>query len=900
MKKIVLSLFIVFSFISINAQNIVTGTVIDNTGEHIMGASVSVDGTNIGTITDKKGKFKLDNVPEGKVKLVLSFPDFGSSFIDINVKGNTEAGKIKIEKQNLEFDYRELFTDRVNNTNSTIHFDTLKGSKFNSFNDNLFSLFDHSSVFVSTQGGGWNDHRVSVRGFGQENIGFFINGIPVNDAFTGDFDWSRWANIADFSESVQLQKGLGNTKLNSRALAGSFNFLTGVGDKKAGGDIKFSYSSGNAYKAMIKANSGLIGKVFSMSSGIINSSGSGIVDKTWHDSWSFYLGSRLKIKNKHVIDFFGYVTPNSHGQNIRQQNIASYSHDLAESIGDYNQVALTRFTENPSGVMFNSDWNKINTSYSGKQYRYGKELDRKYTDFLNSHEKYNENSIFNILWSAQWSNKITQLTSFYYTGINGGQTKPYGQMVYDFLNTNGGIIDFNAVNTSNTNASNGILVNDVDNQKSLGGISKLIFEWSRNLNSTLGFEYNTTNSDNFLEIRDLLGGKYFIDNASELRGLDFQAKLGDTIGSNYGKNTVRGGSFIQTEFTNDDLAFNFMFGWNGQIYSLTDRFKKGTKTNQKDSLYYLKSGLLSSYQAKIGVKYNINDLMVAYGNAGFSLRPALFSDVIFAGKSTIASEPESEYFLNYELGFLYTTSDKKMKARAGLYLISCNNEIKSFYTVNASGIKDVHYVAGISSSFKGIEIDLQYKLLKSLDLILSGSLSDNKFTNNISGSYTTYETGVKNEIATNYYLLNMKTGLAPATQFSLAALWEPTKNSELLLSMRHLRDYYSNWDMTSRIKEESDENGKLIKSWKIPPSTILDIRANHTFNIKSRYELTVFGTLNNILNSAYIQDATDNGIQNGHIIKDSKGNVINDHKAERAEVFVGLPRNFTIGLQFKF
>ena len=40
----------------------ITGKVIDKTGESVIGASVLVVGTTMGTITDMDGNFKLDNV----------------------------------------------------------------------------------------------------------------------------------------------------------------------------------------------------------------------------------------------------------------------------------------------------------------------------------------------------------------------------------------------------------------------------------------------------------------------------------------------------------------------------------------------------------------------------------------------------------------------------------------------------------------------------------------------------------------------------------------------------------------------------------------------------------------------------------------------------------------------
>ena len=52
----------------------VTGTVIDSeTGEPLVGASVKVDGTTIGTLTDINGKFTLRNLPKDAEMISVSF-----------------------------------------------------------------------------------------------------------------------------------------------------------------------------------------------------------------------------------------------------------------------------------------------------------------------------------------------------------------------------------------------------------------------------------------------------------------------------------------------------------------------------------------------------------------------------------------------------------------------------------------------------------------------------------------------------------------------------------------------------------------------------------------------------------------------------------------------------------
>ena len=66
-----LMMLCVISPIQAQQSRIVKGTVVDEVGEPIIGASVKVEGTTTGTITDLDGKFSV-SVPD-KGKLTVSF-----------------------------------------------------------------------------------------------------------------------------------------------------------------------------------------------------------------------------------------------------------------------------------------------------------------------------------------------------------------------------------------------------------------------------------------------------------------------------------------------------------------------------------------------------------------------------------------------------------------------------------------------------------------------------------------------------------------------------------------------------------------------------------------------------------------------------------------------------------
>ncbi len=69
------------------------------------------------------------------------------------------------------------------------------------------------SIYATKQGGGFGDSRLMLRGFGSENIAVLINVIPVNGMENGSVYWSNWSGLADVTNSIQVQRGIGLSKL---------------------------------------------------------------------------------------------------------------------------------------------------------------------------------------------------------------------------------------------------------------------------------------------------------------------------------------------------------------------------------------------------------------------------------------------------------------------------------------------------------------------------------------------------------------------------------------------------------------------------------------------------------------------------------------------------------------
>lgn len=85
MKKLYLPLFLLLFVVGFtSAQRTVTGTVTNEDGEPLIGASVLVKGTTVGTVADFDGTYSLD-VPEGSNILVFSFTGYSETEVELGV-----------------------------------------------------------------------------------------------------------------------------------------------------------------------------------------------------------------------------------------------------------------------------------------------------------------------------------------------------------------------------------------------------------------------------------------------------------------------------------------------------------------------------------------------------------------------------------------------------------------------------------------------------------------------------------------------------------------------------------------------------------------------------------------------------------------------------------------------
>lgn len=187
----VLLLCTMFAFqVKAQGTSTVTGTVVDNTNTPIIGASIIVQGTTNGTITDLDGNFTLSNVPSKGV-LQVSFIGYKSQDISVNGQKNFNI-KLLEDTQTLDevvvVGYQEVRKKDLTGSVSKANMKDLLSTPVASFDQAMGGRIAGVNV-SSGEGMPGGQMNITIRGNNSLTQGnsplYVIDGFPVEDATAG-------------------------------------------------------------------------------------------------------------------------------------------------------------------------------------------------------------------------------------------------------------------------------------------------------------------------------------------------------------------------------------------------------------------------------------------------------------------------------------------------------------------------------------------------------------------------------------------------------------------------------------------------------------------------------------------------------------------------------------------
>ena len=245
-RKVVLSMVatLVLGCVSVFAQDQrVTGTVTDETGTPVIGATVSVDGTTRGTVTDIAGYYEI--TASADANLVFQYLGYktevvavaGRTTIDVALKADSE----KIEEvvvQAFGVAKKEAFTGSA----ATIKSEDLQKTQSSNVAN---ALVGKVAGLQTSQGSGslGSEPTIRIRGIGSINAGndplWVVDGVP----YEGD---KNNINMADVETMTVLKDAASNALYGARGANGVIMITTKrakAGDARVNFDAKWGVNA---------------------------------------------------------------------------------------------------------------------------------------------------------------------------------------------------------------------------------------------------------------------------------------------------------------------------------------------------------------------------------------------------------------------------------------------------------------------------------------------------------------------------------------------------------------------------------------------------------------------------------------------------------------------------------
>ena len=891
------------------------GVILDTNSRPLEGANVVVVGTTYGAVSDENGIAHID-IPAGTYDVEASFIGYSSVTKSVVVGDKMATYEFVLSQNFVALSDVEVLASRASEktpvafTNVTKEeFETRLGSQ-----DIPMILNTTPSVYATQQGGGAGDARINIRGFNQRNIAVMINGVPQNDMENGWVYWSNWDGVGDTAASIQVQRGLSAVNLATPSIGGTMNIITDPTSFEKGGKFKQEAGENGFLKTTFNYNTGLmLNDKLALSGTIVRKTGDGIIDGTWTDAWAYYLGASYAVSDKQRFELYAIGAPQRHGQNLYKQNIATYSQELAGDIDGYDTDAFAEGNkfETEAGRFFNQNVAPIDPSYTGKQYwyMYGANTTNRYSsNFLNERENFFHKPLVNLNHFLELNDKTRLSSVFYWSGGSGGGTGTYGSVsrmpavegerwyasspwTWDWnaeIAQNSDNIDENF--STSENRSTGILRNSINRQDTYGLISKLNYVVNPELELQFGLDWRTAGIEHAREVRDLLGGDYYVDYADDNFEEGKVVRLGDII-AYHNETTVDWiGGFAQFNYNTDKMNLYGMGGVSSIEYSYQDWF-----TVEQE---LVKADPIQTYQLKGGVMYDVNSDMNVFFNTGLVEKAPILDNVIdYSGN--VASDPDNEKFLHNEFGVNYRFGKLGLNASAYMTDWQDRNLTKSVSTgQGSSGDTDIIFLRGVNQKHSGVEIETNYMVNDMLDLMFVASFGNWKFDGDAEGTYQENEYNSEGQVVgfstTEYaYALDgLYVGDMPQTAYVLGVTLKPVKGLMVQAIHKTYDKNYSDWSPDAREFDGTNDDADRSQVWEAPGYSKLDLHMSYKLPQVKGLDMTLNGHIFNVLDEVFVQDAVDNSRYNSYGSK--------EHLAHNAEVFLGTPRYANIGLTINF
>ena len=841
------------------AQSTLRGKVVDaETGEPLIGATVSVGGIN--AATDIDGVFVVKGVkPDAPVS--IQYIGFKTKTVKASPRSRGELGTVR-----LETDGRTLSDVIVTSQIAVARKTPVAVSSVPmSFIEEKIGTQEFPEILKSTpgvhankEGGGYGDSEIYMRGFDNTNIAVMVNGVPMNDMENQKVYWSNWAGLTDVTRTMQTQRGLGASKVSAPSVGGTINIITKGLDAKKGGSIYYGMGNDNMNKVMFTVSTGMSKSGWAMTLLGSKTWGDGYAQGTDFKGYTYFVNISKRINEQHQLSFTAFGAPQEH-----------YQRKGALTLADW------KMTEQVWGITDH----KYNSSYG-----FDKNGQRRTAEYNVYHKP-------QLSLNHQWQiNDKSSLSTVLYMsigrgyGYSGQGNSTYGYSYTDWYGANYGTLQTKFRNADGT--FNYGMIQDINEQSEHG--SMLVMGKLKNYHNWYGLvsTYNTKIGKDFdfyggvdfraykgvhtNEILDLYSGKYYIDssrknakavnnvNAANPDWVNEKLGVGDVMYRDYDGHVVQEGAFFQTEYTKSDLSAFISGSLSNTSYWRYDRLYYDKEHAESKTKSYI------GFTVKGGANYNFNEHHNVFFNAGYISRAPMFNNVFLTYTSSNVTNPDAknEKVLSFEVGYGYRL--KWLQVDLNAYWTKwMDKSMAKQLSVGAQQTDGYINMAGLDARHQGIELEVKASPLYWLDLNGMFSIGDWQWDSNAKG-YIYDANGqpldkdgnvASAPLAEDHYfagiaLKGIRVGGSAQTTAALGATVKIGKQIRIGADWTLYARNYAYYQVGSN-NLTPGKTTTVADPWKAPTASQFDLNASYKFKLAG-LNATISGNVNNLFDYQYL------------------------------------------------
>ncbi|MDN5421974.1 MAG: TonB-dependent receptor [Chryseobacterium sp.] len=766
------------------------------------------------------------------------------------------------------------------------------------------------SVYATKGGGGFGDSQIVMRGFESRNIAVMVNGMPVNDMEGGTVYFSNWTGLSDVTSFMQVQRGLGSSKLAIASVGGTMNFITKSADMKKGGIVRLGVGNNDFLKTSFAYNTGKSDKGWSSSFLMSRQTGATYIQNTDYESYAYYFALGWEPNKKHNFQFTITGAPQWHDQR-------SY----APSISDY-----VRYNPDKDGTpdrTYNSDWGYY-TNSEGKRVA------------LSNRSNYYNKPVIMLNWDWTINDKSKLSTVAYMSNGRGGGTADLGRVNGRGLTTlvNGqpyfrdaqGLYNYDkvfaenaAVNASTANAGSTLVRRaSINSHNWYGILANFQHKINDNWNFSVGTDDRYYYGYHYQVISDLYGAQGYKDannkniapnlvtQTSDYKKLSWnpfggsQVPLNERVGFSNDGEVIWYSGFGQVEYTKDNLSAFLQGSVSNQGYQRIDEFVQDGITVQRNQTVNRKTGFknIFGYNIKGGANYNINENNNVFANIGYYSKQPFMNTVYPSNQQVVNPQLTNEKIFSAEVGYGFRSA--KFSANVNIYRTQWKDRALR-RNIQVPDVTDAYAeMNGITEIHQGVEFDATYKLNKFLEINGMFSWGDYYYKGNATG--TTFD-GNNNPLTvagdsntTTLYIDKVKVGgtssnSIPQMTASLGATVKPVKDLSIYAGWRFVGKLYSSIDIATFSNIANQDRGVL----KLPDYNLTDVGVSYKIRLRDANQFfTIGANVYNLFDTTYIQDgATNNFVKGAGDFKDIPSGAT---AQQQYSAYINNPNNFYKGI----